>query len=51
MVRPLSAFIAAVICMAGADRAAAQEYPSKLVRIVAPSPGGGGDFEIGRAHV
>ena len=28
----------------GADHAAAQEFPSKLIRIVAPSPGGGGDF-------
>ncbi len=34
--------IAAVIAAAGG--AGAQDFPSKLVRIVAPSPGGGGDF-------
>ena len=30
--------------LAAADGAGAEDFPSRLVRIVAPSPGGGGDF-------
>ena len=44
MIRMFAVVITALAGFSGADHAAAQEFPSKLIRIVAPSPGGGGDF-------
>ena len=44
MNRPLATLVGTLAVIAGAGNAAAQEFPSKLIRIVAPSPGGGGDF-------
>lgn len=44
MPRQLKTACSVLLCIACASQAGAQDFPSKLIRLVAPSPGGGGDF-------
>lgn len=44
MPRQLKTACSMLFCIAYASQAGAQDFPSKLIRLVAPSPGGGGDF-------